>query len=394
LPSLLREETFEPARVERIWRSVAAERARRTQRGAGDRRLAFGLGVCLVGALAAGLWVMRAQLPDAPPQADFARPTSHALSITRSDGSALGQVQGGAAEPVRVALSDGSSIEVQARGVLSPVELSARRVVLRLQRGAARFAVRPGGPRRWVIEAGPATVEVIGTRFEVLLELESTRVRVEHGVVRVRAQGRGVVQLRAGQEVTVSGADGAPIAATASTPDTSDPSAGSTNLSGGPPESASIEPATAAPGASAPNRSAPGIEALLAEADRLRMARKPEAAAQVLGRALREHAGDPRAALAAFTLARLREQSLRDPRGAAEAYAQALALGLSPTLAQSARAHLARAWLAAGAPAAAARAAREYLSRHEDGADAPAMRALLQAAVTPSAPGASPSSTP
>jgi transmembrane sensor len=124
------------------------------------------------------------------------------------------------------------------------------------------------------------------------------------------------------------------------------------------------------------------------------MARKPEAAAQVLGRALREHAGDPRAALAAFTLARLREQSLRDPRGAAEAYAQALALGLSPTLAQSARAHLARAWLAAGAPAAAARAAREYLSRHEDGADAPAMRALLQAAVTPSAPGASPSSTP
>jgi hypothetical protein len=120
------------------------------------------------------------------------------------------------------------------------------------------------------------------------------------------------------------------------------------------------------------------VEALLAEADQLRVARANLAAANVLERVLNEHASDPRAGLAAFTLGRLREQTLVDARGAAAAYARALTLGLSGPLAQSARGHLAHALLAAGLRSEAAVAAREYLTRHPRGPDATAMQAMLQ----------------
>ena len=376
LPALLREETFERARVERIWHAIAAQRAQRAPRLA--QRVTLGLGLALAGALATGVWVMGEQLAPLPSQRS-APAASLATSITRSDGSALGSLSASAAQPLHVALSDGSSVEVQPHGLLSPVELSASRVVLRLQRGATRFAVRPGGPRRWVIEAGPATVEVIGTRFEVLREPAGTRVRVQHGKVQVSAQGPagGVVQLLAGQAVLV-GADG--VGAITALPAT--PAAPAAPITQAVPAAEASMPATPPTRAASPGAASAGaatrIEALLAEADLLRLARDPEAAARVLLRVLREHADDPRAGLAAFTLARLREQSLDDARGAADAYGQALELGLSPTLAQSARAHLVHAWLAAGQGEAALRAARDYLTRHPDGADASSLRALLK----------------
>src|SRR6185503_8478957 len=71
------------------------------------------------------------------------------------------------------------------------------------------------------------------------------------------------------------------------------------------------------------------LEALLVEADVARTSHRHAPAAAALERVLRERPDDPRAGLAAFTLGRLRERDLGDALGAAEAYAQALALGVS-----------------------------------------------------------------
>jgi len=396
LPELLRPHTFERAQVERIWSTIAAERAARRHDASASVR-GLGLRLSFAVALTAGVAVVAVRVERAR---DTLAPTraaqSSALSLTRSDGSAFERVAADGAASVRVALSDGSALDVQPGGLLVPVELSTRRVVLQLERGATHFAVRPGGPRRWVIEAGPARVEVVGTRFEVARGPDGTRVRVEEGKVEVHGAGLpgALVQLTVGQEVTVAaraqvGAPQRTDAAAIEHAEVAEAAAPAAPLAGEPGPAKATRSATPAvtstPGpAPAPAR-ADNVEALLAEADRLRVAREHAAAASVLERVLSEHADDPRAALAAFTLGGLRERSLGDARGAATAYARALALGLRGPLSQSARAHLAQALLAAGQRAQAAEAARDYLVRHPNGADAPAMRALVHAVGTTAA---------
>ena len=64
----------------------------------------------------------------------------------------------------RVVLSDGSSIELAPGARFEPIESSASSFIAVLERGTASFDVHPGGPRRWQIECGLATVEVVGTR--------------------------------------------------------------------------------------------------------------------------------------------------------------------------------------------------------------------------------------
>ena len=99
----------------------------------------------------------------------------------------------GAAHPLDVALDDGSHSQLASAAQLQVLENSAHALVLQVRRGKSALDVRPGGPRRWLIECGPASVEVVGPRFDV--------VRDERGVAMVRAVTlpNGVVRLRAGQ---------------------------------------------------------------------------------------------------------------------------------------------------------------------------------------------------
>ncbi|MFM2152704.1 MAG: hypothetical protein RL199_1139 [Pseudomonadota bacterium] len=87
-----------------------------------------------------------------------------------------------------LAFSDGSRIAGLRSPGLAIVENSRTRFLLQLGRGAARFEVTPGGPRRWVVETDLATVEVIGTVFEVDRDDAGLDVRVEHGIVLVRGE--------------------------------------------------------------------------------------------------------------------------------------------------------------------------------------------------------------
>jgi transmembrane sensor len=105
----------------------------------------------------------------------------------------------------RFRFTDGSCVDVAPFTELHVVQNDARTFVAALERGRSTFDVRPGGPRRWVVEAGTASVEVIGTRFDVQREPTAVRVDVERGIVLVRssALAGGSVRLTAGQSVVV-----------------------------------------------------------------------------------------------------------------------------------------------------------------------------------------------
>lgn len=96
---------------------------------------------------------------------------------------------------------DGSQISLQQGARLEVLRNDARSFVTALRRGDVTFDVKPGGKRRWVIEAGELSVEVVGTHFRVERKPELTRVSVEHGIVLVRGERvpSGSVRLTAGQ---------------------------------------------------------------------------------------------------------------------------------------------------------------------------------------------------
>jgi len=102
-------------------------------------------------------------------------------------------------------LADGSHITLGGNTRLEPLASSGREFIVRLAHGRATFDVKPGGPRRWVVEAGVASVEVVGTRFIVDREPSSVLVRVERGTVLVRGATvpDGVTRLEAGETTVV-----------------------------------------------------------------------------------------------------------------------------------------------------------------------------------------------
>jgi hypothetical protein len=86
----------------------------------------------------------------------------------------------------------------------------------------------------------------------------------------------------------------------------------------------STVPTTERTAAAAPT--APGPRELLETANAARLAGHPRDAAQAFDALRSRYRGDPRAGLAAFELGRLRLDSLGDPAGAVEAFADAMAL--------------------------------------------------------------------
>ena len=110
--------------------------------------------------------------------------------------------------PERSLLSDGLEIALGAGSTLDVVDNTGRAFVTRLRAGRGTFDVRPGGPRRWTIEAGLATIEVVGTRFTVQRSAREVRVDVARGAVLVHADGLSgrVQRLTAGQSIRIRGA--------------------------------------------------------------------------------------------------------------------------------------------------------------------------------------------
>ena len=242
------------------------------------------------------------------------------------------------------------------------------RIVVEIERGSARFAVVHDPTRVLTVDAGEVRVEDIGTRFTVERVGRRARVSVEDGRVAV-AWAAGSAELDAGQRGLF------------------------------PPEPRALPPAPEPPQTSAPSRRAPraresktwkalaeegdfeqayermprppGLrdvpEDLLSAADVARLSHHAADAVDPLRRVIREHAQDPRAPLAGFTLGRILLEELGRPREAAEAFAAVQALAPDGPLVQDALAREVESWSRAGDAERARISAEDYMRRFPDG---------------------------
>lgn len=236
-------------------------------------------------------------------------------------------------------LADGSRIELEAHTLLTTIASDDQRFVTLLERGRATFEVRPGGSRRWVVESGLATIEVVGTVFEVERDDERVEVRVRRGVVLVRGERvpDRVVRLSAGEALTVTAARVIEAAAEAH-PERSE--ARAEPAAEAPPVRPRLRPG---PRPTRPSSAAAPLELsvgeLMRRAAEARRSGDARRAAGLLQRAS-AHGDDPRAALASFTLGRIEMDELGRRARARQALRRALALGLPQRLEQQARRRL------------------------------------------------------
>ena len=188
-------EPADEATLSRIWQGIDARYPRPRWR----RRIELvAAPVVAVAALAAVVTVLR---HDAGP-------------LRLASGAAIAAVDA-PATGARMSLSDGSYIVLGGGARLEPLESSGSTFIAIVARGNATFDVRPGGPRRWQIECGLATVEVVGTHFDVERSPGRLRVAVARGQVLVRGERvpDRVRRLAAGEALEVTDATAAVVPA-------------------------------------------------------------------------------------------------------------------------------------------------------------------------------------
>lgn len=288
-------------------------------------------------------------------------------------------------ESRRVALDDGSSIEVASGGLVETERNDGEAVRLVLVRGRTTIEVEPGGPRTWTIDCGLATVSVVGTRFSLERTDGTLQVSVEHGVVSVRGERvpDGVRFVRAGETLVVGheprvAAVEAPVAP--ETPVEPEPRAPVVQAAPDWRELAEDGSWNEAYDALGPNGVARRLERASAEdllvlADIARRSGHASEAIAPLERLIASHRGAD-AALGAFTLGRVYADQLGDPGRAATAFERALGDALPAPLVPDAIARLAAAQSSAGSPGAAVTASR-YLTDYPNGPQRAAMEAIV-----------------
>jgi hypothetical protein len=180
------ERKLDDARLAAVWRRVRNERQATRPRA---WRLGFVALPLAVVAVALVVW-LRVPRETAPLLLADATPVT-ALATTE--------------QPRTIDLADGSQITLSPGALLQPIANRDRVFGTKLVRGRAEFEVRPGGPRRWLVEAGEVTVEVVGTHFIVDRAPRSVKVLVTRGEVLVRGKGvvGGTQSLRVGQSLQV-----------------------------------------------------------------------------------------------------------------------------------------------------------------------------------------------
>ena len=294
LPGELDEE-----RVPRMWREVdfrlSGQKSRDRRATWALRALAFAA-VLLVG-LGTLLWQHRS------PGELRAEGQSHAPTELESH-----------ALPSAVRFQDGSRVELGAFTRLEVLRNDGRSFVTVLRRGKSSFDVQPGGPRHWVIEAGVASVEVVGTRFSVEREATGVHVVVERGVVLVRAESlpNGSVRLTAGERVDVQAPTPDAEAPALSAPSPLTPTelqlehAASDAAARPAPAASGLSPASSGESLDDAGPARDDVDRALAEADGARQRGDRASAIRHFEAAIAaSSAADPRRGMAALSLARL-----------------------------------------------------------------------------------------
>lgn len=282
-----------------------------------------------------------------------------------SDAPVASAVEASVPEPQRVELGEGAQVQVEPGARLDVVERTAKRIVVALHAGSARFEVRHDPGRLIRVHAGAVAVEDLGTTFEVEHRGLTARVSVTEGSVSVSfpepdGEARSKVTLDAGKSAifpAVASFERAPTGDSAEAPPVAAPKADEAHRSiATTPTAGWRELARAGRHGGAYELLAPedfrdvrdDPSDLLLASDAARLSHHPAEAVQLLRRLLAGHERDPRAPSAAFTLGWLLMNELDRPREAASAFARAEALAPRGNLAEDAVARAVEAWYRAG----------------------------------------------
>jgi transmembrane sensor len=346
---------------ERLDRQVAAiaERA-----GLGDRRpraarrfLSVAVRSLCVGAVAVAAIVSVMAVRSRLIARLRAEPSASALAGTTFEAPAGGET---------ITLGDGSRAVLEARSKLTLLAVRPELVRVALERGGVDLDVVHAEGKQFVVEARGYEIRVLGTRFSVRLGETEGAAALEVGVARGRVR-----VTRARQDVGGAGQKEEAKEEEGEEEDVRVLDAG---------ETWSTAPTTVAVPAPANNDGAPAPakpsgaggpaespRALLARAEAFRAANEPRAAARLFDALRVRHRSDPRAGLAAFELGRLRLDRLDDPRGAAEAFNDAIAVAPDAPFREDAQARLVEAYEASADRARCLDARAAYLLRYPRG---------------------------
>jgi len=328
------------------WSDTRARRVEKMMLRTKTRRARMRAGAAALAVLALGVGSFSAykKLKSEPVVAKTAPTPAPVAPLTFADGST--------ATPL-----DGES-------VVQSTSVAADRIEVAIVKGAARFEVTKNPQRVFRVVSGNVAVEVLGTAFTVQPVDGGTKVFVEHGRVRVRCND-APIEIADGESTVCPTATPTPTVIATVAPSVSAPP---------PVSSASPWRALAHDGdydkafeamKTATVKDEPG-ELLLA-ADVARLSHHAAQAVPHLKRVIEKHSGDPRAALAAFTLGRVQLEELGHPAEAAEAFARARALAPSGALAEDALAREVEAWSKSGNSAKARARAEEYVEKYPKG---------------------------
>jgi transmembrane sensor len=277
-----------------------------------------------------------------------------------------------APSPRRLDLPDGSRValgDARARAVVS--RSSPERLELELAGGPAAFDVPARPARTVVVRTARVEVAILAAKFDLGPAGERVRVSVHDGEVAVTWPGAAApATVRAGEDAVF------PPAPAAAPPAEEPPArAGAVERSRFRMQVARRDYA----GAYRSLVAAPGVadhsaEDLMLAADAARLSGHPAAAVPYLRRLLREHGGDVRAPVAAFTLGRVLLAELGRPAEAADAFALSARLAPAGPLAADALGREVEAASRAGDAARARRVAEVYVARFPNGARAAEVR--------------------
>lgn len=265
---------------------------------------------------------------------------------------------------------DGSTATAVGEASLRASEVTPSRIVIDVERGSGRFDVTPGlRERAFVVRYRGVTVHVVGTAFTVEADGERARVAVEHGRVRVTWDG-GEASLGEGEAGVFPPGEAAPVAPLvegAPSEDEAAPSPARERADGSWRSLAENGDFGGAYDALAAAVVRDRPEELLLAADAARLSGHPREALPYYQRVVRDHAGDPRAPLAAFTMGRVLLTQLGRPRDAAAAFARARSLARGGSIAEDALAREVEARSTAGETERAHALAEEYVARYPSG---------------------------
>jgi transmembrane sensor len=389
---------LDDASVARLWSGIGSRRRSLVRQRQGAKAL---IGAAFVSALALLFLAPRsARIAVEPAIAPGPIPSARASESIHLANGTTPAVLAATAVAQRFALDDGSVVELASGARFSVLANTGSAFMGRLE-GSATFDVKPGGARRWSVVADLVSVDVIGTRFQVLEDadadgLRHDRVVVDHGIVLVRGDDvPGHFQrLLDGQTLTVSASTAPAVSGPMATRPVEATKAAA--LAAKPREDTWRELARGGDyaaaygqlGADGVGRLArvearSSVDDLLMLADVARLSAHGAEAVAPLTNVLNDHARDARAGVAAFTLGRLELDTLGHPARAATAFARAIALGLPDGLIEDAYARLVEADAKSGDVTAARAVADEYARKYPQGTRSSTMSRWVAGASSP-----------